>query len=66
MSNPNRPRSARTICDFVAMSHQADTERYRWLAAQLRTAGMRKQADLAERWAIEHRTVAADLTRAGA
>jgi hypothetical protein len=57
------PRPAADWSDLTATFHHFDSERFRWLAAKLREAGMQSTADLAMKWSDEHRTVALNLRR---
>ena len=57
------PRPATTWEDLNATFHHFDSERFRYLAAKLRDAGLKSTAELAEKWSDEHRTVALNLRR---
>ena len=48
---------------FVDTFHHFDAHRFTWLAHYLREAGRPVIAESAERWAEEHRRIAADLMR---
>lgn len=60
---PPISRPAKAYADLNATFHHFDAHRFRWLAHYLREAGRPAIAESAERWAEEHKRIAADLMR---
>ena len=60
---PPISRPAKAYADLNATFHHFDSQRFTWLAHYLREAGRHAIADAAERWAEEHKRIAANLMR---
>ena len=58
-------RTLRSVADLQFAARHDDAERYTFLARKLERAGQKTAAEMARRWAMQHRRVAATLMHLG-